>query len=268
MKYWIRPLVILGVAGLGLVSPAFAQDGKSVPPAVAPVPFGPGERMTYQVNLGFLGKVGNGSMKVVGVDTIRGHPTYHLRFDLKGGVLFAKVDDRLQSWLDVSTLVARRFEQDQKEVNFKRHRIFDFIPEERKAVRLDKEGEVDLPTDEPLDDVSFLYFVRTLPLEVGQTYSFNRYFKEDGNPVVLKVLRKETVTVPAGTFSTIVVQPIIQTDGLFGEGGEAEVYFTDDERRLLVQMRSKVPVVGRLNLYLESYSPGQPLAPAANQSTP
>lgn len=268
MTYWTRLLVILGAAAIGFVDPAPAQDGTSVHDVVAPVPFGPGERMTYQVTLGFLGKVGSGSMEVVGIDTIRGHPTYHLRFDLEGGVLFAKVDDRLQSWLDVSTLVARRFEQDQKEVNFKRHRIFDFIPEERRAVRVDREGESELPTDQPLDDVSFLYFVRTLPLEVGKTYTFDRYFKADGNPVVLRVLRKETVTVPAGTFSTIVVQPIIQTDGLFGEGGEAEVYFTDDERRLLVQMRSKVPVVGNLNLYLESYSPGERLAPAPNRSTP
>ena len=88
-----------------------------------------------------------------------------------------------------------------------------------------------LDTSEPLDDVAFLYYARTLPLEVGETYTINRYFREDGNPVVLRVLRKETIRMPAGTFNTIVVQPIIQTDGLFGEGGEAEVYFTDDARR-------------------------------------
>jgi hypothetical protein len=201
-------------------------------------------------------------MEVVGVDTIHGHPTYHLRFDLEGKVLFAEVDDRLQSWLDVSRLVARRFEQDQKEVNFKRHRIFDFFPEERRYVRRDREGEGELATDEPLDDVSFLYFVRTLPLEVGKTYTFERYYKADGNPVTLQVLRKETVTVPAGTFETIVVRPIIKTDGLFGEGGEAEVYFTDDEQRLLVMMKSKVPVIGNLSLHLESYTPGEPLREA------
>ena len=44
----------------------------------------------------------------------------------------------------------------------------------------------------------------------------------------------ETITVPAGTFRTIVVQPVIQTRGLFSEGGRAEVYFTDDDRRLLI----------------------------------
>ena len=117
-------------------------------------------------------------------------------------------------------------------------------------------------TSRPLDEVSFLYYARTLPLEVGQTYTLNQYFKKDGNPVVLKVLRKERVRVPAGTFETIVVRPIIKTKGLFSEGGEAEVYFTDDERRIMVQMRSRVPVVGSISLHLKEYRPGEPLGRA------
>lgn len=253
---------------LAATVPADSQSAAGVPvtaerpdPPIAAVPFGPGERLGYKVRLGIFGTVGEGSMEVVGVDTIHGRPTYHLRFDLKGKVLFAEVDDRLQSWLDVSHLVARRFEQDQKEVKFKRHRIFDFFPEERRYERLDREGGGELATDEPLDDVSFLYFVRTIPLEVGQTYTYNRYFRESGNPVVLHVLRKETVKVPAGTFETIVVQPIIQTSGLFRDGGRAEVYFTDDERRLLVQMKSSVPVIGSLSLHLTSIEEGQPVTP-------
>ena len=238
--------------------PALAQNGEHKG-SIAPVPFGPGERLTYRVDLGMFGHVGNGSMEVLRVDTLHGHPVYHLRFDVKGSVLFAKVEDRLQSWLDVSLLASRRFEQKQHEVRYKRHRIFDFFPEERRWARVDKDEGGELHTAEPLDDVSFIYFVRTIPLEVGKTYTFDRYFKEDGNPVTVQVLRKEKVTVPAGTFETIVVRPIIKTKGLFGDGGEAEIYFTDDHRRLIVQLRSKVPVIGSLNLYLESYMPGERL---------
>ncbi|HEX7050436.1 MAG TPA: DUF3108 domain-containing protein [Longimicrobiales bacterium] len=262
--YWILPIgfaVLAAVAG-----GAAAQTRMAAAPKIAPVPFGPGERLEYEVTVGVFGEVGEGSMEVMGIDTIRGWPSYHLRFDLEGGILFAKVDDRMESWLGVSNLIARRFKQDQKEVNYERHRIIEFIPEEGRWIRLDRDGSGELATDMPLDDVSFLYYVRTLPLEVGETYTLNRYYKKDGNPVVIKVLRKETVTVPVGTFETIVVQPIIQTDGLFGEGGEAEVYFTDDAQRLLIQMRSKVPVLGHLNLYLKSYTPGVPLT-AANLGT-
>src|SRR5690606_39466437 len=116
-----------------------------------------------------------------------------------------------KSLIDVSDLIARRFEQKQKEVNYERHRTFDFFPEQGIWKRLENGQTGDLATAEPLDDVSFIYFIRTIPLEVGKTYTFDRYYKDSGNPVIVKVLRKETVTVPAGTFETVVVQPIIKT---------------------------------------------------------
>jgi hypothetical protein len=65
--------------------------------------------------------------------------------------------------------------------------------------------------------------------------------------------------VPAGTFDTIVIRPIIKTDGLFGEGGEAELYFTDDERRVLVRLESKVGRIGSLSLHLREFQEGRPL---------
>jgi hypothetical protein len=226
--------------------------------AVAAVPFGPGERAEYQVRLGGV-SVGRGTMEILGIVGVEGSPTYHTRLHVQGGLPLARVNTRMDSWVDVAGLFSRRFEQDQHELRFKRHRIFDFYPESR-TFRQRMSGEVgSLPTNQPLDDVSFLYYARTLPLRVGDSYTIHRYFKEDGNPVVINVLRRETITVPAGTFNTVVVQPIIKTDGLFGEGGRAEVYFTDDERRLLVQLRSRVPLVGSLNLNLQSYVAGTPL---------
>ena len=230
---------------------------------VAPVPFGPGERAWYEVRLAGV-NVGRGSMEVLGVQPVHGHPTYHTRFTLNGGVPLVRVDDNFESWIDVAGVFSRRFRQDQKEAHFKRKRAFDFFPESRTFRRTDETRQTGtLPTDRPLDDVSFLYYARTLPLKVGETYRLNQYFKDDGNPVVLKVLRKETVTVPAGTFRTVVVQPVIKTKGLFSEGGEAEVYFTDDDRRLLVQLKSKVSRLGNLTLQLQDYRPGKQYTPGS-----
>lgn len=244
-------LLMGATAGAGRAWQASASS-----PAPAVVPFGVGERAEYQVKLGGLG-VGSGSMQVIGVETIRGHPTYHAQLRVSGGIPFARVDDRFESWIDVVGLFSRRFKQNQKELSFRRNRTYDFYPEQRTYRRLDSDETGELPTNEPLDDVSFLYYARTLPLEVGARYVLDRYYKADGNPVVLEVLRRERIKVPAGTFNTVVVRPIIKTDGLFGEGGEAEVYFTDDSRRLMVQMRSKVPLVGSLSLHMTSYRPGE-----------
>jgi hypothetical protein len=237
--------------------------------ATAPVPFGPGEFLRYDVRLGALGRRGEGYMQVVGLDTVRGHTTYHVSMAIEGGLLFAKVKDHYDSWFDVTDLVTLRFIQDVDEINYERYRHWELFPEERRWERPDNGNEGEMPTDLPLDDISFLYFVRTLPLEVGDEYSFDRYFRENGNPVVIRVLRKETVTVPAGTFETVVVQPIIQTKGLFSQGGEAELYFTTDERRLMVLMRSKVPLVGALSLHLTEIREGRPIQPPGSRgSTP
>jgi hypothetical protein len=224
----------------------------------APVPFGPGEVLTYQVKLGVF-SVGEGHMTVLGLDTVRGKATYHAVMAIAGGVPLARVEDEFHSWIDISTLASRRFVQDIREVRYRAFRHYEIFPEEGRYERVGTDEAGDLPTTLPLDDIAFVYFVRTIPLEVGQEYTFNRYFRESGNPVVLQVLRKETITVPAGTFETVVVRPIIQTRGLFSQGGEAELYFTDDHRRLLVQMRSKVPLVGSISLHLRSITEGRPL---------
>jgi hypothetical protein len=112
-----------------------------------------------------------------------------------------------------------------------------------------------------------MYFVRTIPLEIGQTYSFNRYFRPDRNPVQIRVLRKETVSVPAGKFETIVIQPVIKSKGIFSEKGHAEMWLTNDSRRLLVQMKTDLSI-GSLNLYLRGYVPGTVAMATGEDSVP
>ncbi len=70
----------------------------------------------------------------------------------------------------------------------------------------------------------------------------------------IKVLRRETVKVPAGTYQTIVVQPMIKSKGIFSENSKAEIWFSEDANRIMVQLKADLPV-GSLNLYLTSARP-------------
>jgi hypothetical protein len=108
--------------------------------------------------------------------------------------------------------------------------------------------------EDQLDEGALLYYVRTMDLEVGQTYTLNRYFRPDRNPVIVKVLRRETITVPAGKFNTIVVQPIIKSKGIFSEGGQAQVWLSDDKDRVMVQMRVRLKVAN-ISLQLTKHIP-------------
>lgn len=250
----------LAMSFIALAMPVVAQD--SLPPSNmrASVPFGVGERADYSVKYGPFA-VGSGIMEVSGVDTIRGHETWHTIFRVRGGVPGFRVNDRMESWMHTGTLASLRHRQELSEGSRERERQFEIYPERLEYV---EEGRDPMPTVTlPLDDGSFLYFIRTIPLEVGKEYSFDRYFRPDRNPVRIKVLRRETIKVPAGTFETVVVQPIINARGVFSENGKAEVWLSDDNRRLMVQMKSHLKF-GSLNLYLKSYRPGTSLTDTAS----
>jgi hypothetical protein len=212
------------------------------------VPFAVGERLTYDAYFGPL-KAGEGTMEVLGREDVRGVDTWHTRFQIKGGIPIYKVDTMLESWISTSCFHSMRFIQDQDVGQGERLRKIEIFPE-RGVYRENDKPEVPTVSD-PLDDGSFFYFVRTIELEPGKTYRFDRYFRPDRNPVIIKVLRRDRVRVPAGTFNAIVVQPIIKSRGIFSENGEAQIWFSDDADRIMLQMKTRLKF-GSLNLYLKS----------------
>jgi hypothetical protein len=255
-----RHALVLAFALSSRVVAQQTPETTSVAPAVklpanaAVVPFSVGEKLEYDVKFGPM-KVGSGSMDVRDIQDVRGTPSWHTIFRFSGGIPFFKVDDTFESWFDVVTLSSRRHYQDLNEGNYKPRRHYEIFPE-RGMYQLNKNDE-QVSVADPLDDGSMLYYVRTVPLEVGKTYTIPRYFKPEGNPVQITVLRRETIEVPAGKFATVVVQPTFQTKGLFSKNGHAEVWLTDDARRMMVQMKSQLSF-GSINLYLRKHNTKTP----------
>lgn len=232
------------------------QSVASTHAGAASVPFGIGEKSTFEVRFGGV-KVGTGSLEVVGIENVRGRDTWHTAFNVQGGTFFYRVNDVYESWIDTETLNSLLFTRQIEEGTRERGQNFEIMPEHGTYIeRTRQKTTVNKTVEEPLDEAAFLYFVRTIPLVVGETYDFHRYFVPDRNPVRLRVLRKETIRVPAGTFNAIVIQPIIRTKGIFSEKGQAEVWLSDDPARVLLQVKSKLSF-GSLNLYLKSYTPSK-----------
>lgn len=248
-------LALMFVTGLVHTPPATAQNDATASaaptPLARPMPFGVGERMEYVAKLGKM-HVGSGSMEVVGVEDLRGRPAVHTKFMLHGRWLFYTANYLLESWVDQEQFSSLRFTQDSDDDPTDRDRVFEIFPE-RKTYRVNNGPE--LPSvDSPLDEGALLYFVRTMDLEVGKTYELNRYFRPDRNPVIVKVLKRDTVDLPAGKFNTIVIQPIIKSRGIFSEGGQAQIWLTDDKDRIMVQMRVRLKVA-TISLQLRSHRP-------------
>jgi hypothetical protein len=229
-----------------------------VPPHLGGAPFGIGERLEYRVSFGVSfvsAHVGTAVMLLADRDTVRGQPVWRAMLTISGGRWVLAVHDTTTSWFDTATFTPLRFTQRLHEPKHSADRAFEIFPGRRTfQARGDPERA---SVADPLDDVSFLYFVRTLPLEIGQCYQLHRYFRPEGNPVVLRVVRRERIVVPAGTFNAIVVQPEITTSGIFSKDGRAEVWFTDDSARVLLQLKSKMSF-GSINLYLSKLERSRP----------
>ncbi|HEX2722729.1 MAG TPA: DUF3108 domain-containing protein [Gemmatimonadaceae bacterium] len=244
-----------------MVSPVRTSTVAALSADAAAVPFGPGEKSTFEVRFGGV-KVGGGSLQVVAVENVRGRDAYHTAFVVQGGTFFYRVNDSYESWFDTRTLNSLLFIRQIEEGSRERAQTFEIMPERGTYTERTRQETMVKPTvEEPLDEGAFLYFVRTVPLVVGRTYDFHRYFMPTRNPVRLTVLRKERVKVPAGTFNAIVVRPVIKTRGIFSEKGQAEVWIADDTTRMLLQLKSKLSF-GSLNLYLRSYTPAKAQAKA------
>jgi hypothetical protein len=222
-------------------------------PAIAAVPFSVGEELVFRAKFGKI-PAGTAKMRVAGIDTIRGRAAYHVVFTIDGGIPLYRVHDRYESWIDRETLSSLRFVQQISDGPYHRNTKYEIFPD-RAEFQKDS-GALERSVSNPLDDGSFIYAVRAAGVHVGETRRDDRYFKPDRNPVVLTGVREDTVTVGAGTFPSIVIRPTIKANGIFSENGEAEVWFSSDERRLPVQLKTKFAKF-TLTLALQSVTMGE-----------
>jgi hypothetical protein len=241
-------LVVAMLSFATTLRPQVAQQAEG---QKAPLPFWVGERLEYQIRAGIAR--GSAVLEVPKLDTIRGRQTLQAVFTTKGGIPGFGINDRYDSWIDVATISTLRYKEDVHEGFYERRRDYHFYPEDKRYI----EGRDTVATvDRPVDQTSIFYLIRTLNLRVGLDTSFNNYFMVDRNPIRIVVLGRERVKVPAGEFDAVVVRPIIKSKGMFSEGGDARVWISDDDRRIVLQIKARLPGFPfGLNLYLREYRP-------------
>lgn len=248
-----RPAVaLLALAGL---APLAGWAPFAAHPAAAPLPFAPGEECVFRGSTR-LGRIGTGTMAVGGPEAVGGRQAYVLRFDFSGRVGPARVEDRTRSWFDPMAMASYRFTKRERSPLASRDEDVRMDPSARQWSSAEGRGGT-LPTPAPLDELSFLYYIRTLPLKAGESYNLVRHYDTGRNPVVVRVVKREKLRVPAGEFNAVEVEMRVRDPEHYRGEGVIRLHFSDDARRIPLRMQSSVPLAGRMVLSLERYTPGR-----------
>jgi hypothetical protein len=158
---------------------------------------------------------------------------------------FFLVRDYLVSWVDPKKFRSLRFEKHTVEGKRVRDEATEFDYEKGLA---HPEGRSVPLNDATLDSLSSVYYLRTLPLDSGRPVEL-QVFSDETHSLSVEVQAHERIVTPAGAFQTIRVEPKSTGAGLIGKGKNLVLWLTDDERRIPVQIRSKLKVgtlVGKL----------------------
>jgi hypothetical protein len=217
--------------------------------------FGIGERLVFDINYGLI-TAGEAIMYIPAYDSINNRKCFRVEFYVNSLPSFSwiyKVEDRYLTFIDVETLAPWRFEQHIREGSYKRDFVAQFDQVKRLAITPDSVIQV---PEYVHDIMSAFYFARTLDFsgsKPGDTFMLQNFYKDKTHDLMVKFLGRQELEVEAGTFRTIVVEPLIQEGGLFKSEGRVVVWLTDDERKIPIRVNSKV-LIGSIDAELQKYS--------------
>ncbi|MGB8656444.1 MAG: DUF3108 domain-containing protein [Candidatus Zixiibacteriota bacterium] len=238
------------------IRPRSVEYGK-LERVVANRAFGVGERLEFSVGYGMI-KAGTAVMEIPGIVKLDGKKCYHIISSAQSNKFFSvffKVDDKVESFMDINGLYSLRYDKHLREGKFKAD--VSMLFDQKNHLALYSGGRDTFQVPEYVQDIlSAFYFVRTQELAVGKSISVDNHTDKKTYPLQVRVLRKERVKVDAGEFDCLVVEPLLKTPGIFEQKGNLTVWLTDDEVKMPVLMKSKV-IIGSISTELVSYRLGE-----------
>jgi len=230
---------------------AYFDATQSIDRQVPNTAFREGERLNFVIRYGPI-VAGYSTMSIPEVVTINGREVYKVVTEAKSSGFFSafyKVRDRVESYIDKNGLFSWRFEKHLREGKYRADKFVQYDQINGWAVT-NKNDSMRIPPCVQ-DILSSFYYVRTQKLEVGKSIFIDNHSDNKLYPLEIKVHKKETIKVKAGKFDCVVVEPILRASGLFKSKGRLLIWLTDDDRKIPVQMKSKI-VVGYITAELKS----------------
>ncbi len=231
-------------------------------------PFHVGEKTTFDVSY-FNVTAGVLNVEVKPFVTVNGQKAYH--FELNGkttdffsnvyevqdkAVTYVRYDDLLPLSLQISIKESKQLGETRTFFDWKTRKASYW----QKKIVKDK-GERSKQIDWEIQPyaqnvISAAFYLRNFQLKPGKKLAFR--VADEGKNIVFtaEVLRKEKLQTPLGELNTVVVKPQVTADGAFKPIGDILIWLTDDDRKFIVRLESKIKI-GTIVAKLKSIEKGR-----------
>jgi hypothetical protein len=246
----------------------YAQDSLAVQPpdslvvksldslrSINQVAFGVGERLVYDVGYSFI-TAGEAVFSIPRMDSIHNRECYQVLFTVNSTPTFSffyKVEDRYETLIDKKGIFPWRFTQQIREGKYRSD--FTAYFDQLDNIAITKDGRYRIPPY-VYDATSALFYVRTLDFSKsrpGQKLFLQNFYKDSTYQLAVKFLGYQQISVDAGTFNCVLVEPLMKEGGLFKSDGRIIIWMTNDERKIPVKVSTQV-VIGSIDAELREYS--------------
>lgn len=220
--------------------------------AAARPPFPLGEALEYRLHVARGGNVGNGQMRVEGPVVERDVVTWRLVFEMHARRGPISATDRTISWFDPLRFASTRFEKTERHPlsRSEEHVLIDAVA----GTWQDGYGAPKpLGHHAPLDELSFMYFIRTIPLDRDTVFEVSRHFDPARNPTTIKVLGEELVETPVGIFRTRLVEMHVKDPKRYKGVGIIRLNIDVADCHVPVRIVSRMPILGTTTLLLTGW---------------
>lgn len=201
--------------------------------------FSVGEKLEYDAKFSFL-NLGTMTLEVRDTLSYKDVHCFHISSVLKsaGGLRFLfSIDDTIEVYTSSEGLYPYLFRERINESGYRRASDL-FFNRDSHYVNYDDSLIINT-TAETRDIVSFWYYLRGIPLKVGDTLMIDVHSARENHKVKCVVKKREQVKTKAGDYETILVEPQTEGKGIFGAKGEMQIWYSEAER-IPVQIRASM----------------------------
>ncbi len=221
-----------------------------------------GERMKFSIRW-FGIEVGTADVWVKEITKIKGRDAYHIVVNAKSNRIIDfvyPVRDEHHSYVDVQHFYSLRYERNIREGTYRADEVMEYDQVNHKARYESKRSgdikEMLIPKNVQ-DQLSCTFWFRVQEMKPGDKIKIPINVDEKNWNLEVDVQAIEMIHVDGfGKVPAIRAEPFARFQGLFVRRGRAWGWMSADERRIPLIMKTKVPILGTINMVIIKYDLG------------